>query len=141
MNKSFALAAITMLLGAAGCKTSNSTTATTTTTPTTTARTTDTFTGTVAVGGHDFHSFTVTASGQIDVTLSAATPASAVMGVSIGTPGDTVCPAVAGGSVKAVAGVVVQLSGMASPGTLCVDVRDVGGQTSAVSYTVTVLHP
>ena len=139
MNKSFALAAITMLLGAAGCKTSNSTTATTP--ATTTTRTTDTFTGTVLVGGHDFHSFTVTASGQIDVTLTAATPASAVVGVSIGTPGDTVCPAVAGGSVKAAAGATVQLSGMASPGTLCVDVRDVGGQTSTVSYTVTVLHP
>ena len=139
MNKSFALAATVLLLATAGCKNSNSTTATTT--PTTTARTTDTFTGTVAVGGHDFHSFTVTASGQIDVTLTAATPAAAVMGVRYGTPGGPVCPAVAGGSVKAVAGATAQLSGMASPGTLCVDVKDVGGQTSAVSYTVSVLHP
>ena len=140
MNKTFALAATVLLLATGGCKNSNSTTAATTTAPTTT-RTTDTFSGAVPVGGHDFHRFTVIASGQIDVTLTAASPAAAVMGVSIGTPGDTVCPAVAGGSVKAVAGATAQLSGMASPGTLCVDVRDVGGQTSAVSYTVSVLHP
>ncbi len=140
MNKSFALAATVLLLATGGCKNSNSTTAATTTAPTTT-RTTDTFSGAVPVGGHAFHRFTVIASGQIDVTMTATTPATAVMGVSIGTPGDTVCPAVAGGSVKAVAGATAQLSGMASPGTLCVDVRDVGGQTSAVSYTVSVLHP
>ncbi len=140
MNKSLALVATVLLLTAAGCKSSNSTTAATTTTSTTT-RTTDTFTGSVPVGGHDFHSFTVTASGQIDVTLTTATPASAVMGISIGTPGDTVCPAVAGGSVRAAAGSTAQLSGMASPGTLCVDVKDVGGQASTVSYSVSVLHP
>jgi hypothetical protein len=30
---------------------------------------------------------------------------------------------------------------MASPGTLCVDVYDVGNQSAPVSYTVTVTHP
>ena len=138
MNKSFALAALALLLGAAGCKSSSNTTTTTSST----TRTTDTFTGTVPVGGHDFHSFTVSASGQIDVTLTAATPPSTVvMGLSIGTPGDGVCPAVAGGSVKTAAGATAQLSGIGSPGTLCVDVKDAGGQTATVSYTVTVLHP
>jgi hypothetical protein len=140
MNKSLALAAIALLLGAAGCKNSNDTTAASTTSSTT--RTTDTFSGTVQVGGHDFHSFAVTATGQIDVTLTAAAPpATVVMGVSIGTPGTTTCPALAGATVNAAAGTVAQLSGMATAGALCVDVRDVGNQPGPVNYTVTVLHP
>jgi hypothetical protein len=140
MNKSFALAAIALLVGAAGCN-KNSTTAATTTTSTVT-RTTETFTGTVVIGGRDFHSFAVTVTGTIDVTLTAATPPSAiVMGVSVGTPADGKCTALAGASAKASAGASAQLSGMASPGTLCVDVHDVGNQSAPVSYTVTVTHP
>src|SRR3954467_10675006 len=110
-------------------------------TPTAT-RTTDTFTGTVAVGGDDFHSFPIAASGTVDVTLTAAAPPTAIaMGVSIGTPGSGRCVPVAGGSTQTPAGASVQLSGIASPGTLCVDVRDAVGQSAPVSYTVTVVHP
>lgn len=137
MNKSFALAAIALLVGAAGCGSSD--TATTTPTTPTVARTTDTFSGTVAVGGHDFHTFVVGATGQIDVTLTVANP-SVVMGLAIGTPGGT-CPALAGATVNAAAGAAAQLAGMATAGTLCVDVRDVGNQAAPVTYTVTVLHP
>jgi len=139
MKASFAVAAIALLVGAACNK--NSTTAATTTTSTVT-RTTETFTGTVVIGGSAFHSFTVTVTGPIDVTLTAATPPSAiVMGVSIGSPADGKCNALAGASAKASAGTSAQLSGMASPGTLCVDVHDVGNQSAPVSYTVTVTHP
>lgn len=139
MNARFALAAIALLVGAAGCNNNSTTAATTTSTVT---RTTDTFTGTVPIGGSDFHSFPVTVTGLIDVTLTAAAPPSAiVMGVSIGTPADGKCTALAGALAKASAGASAQLSGMASPGTLCVDVHDVGNQSAPVSYTVTVTHP
>jgi hypothetical protein len=120
------------------CK--NDTTTPASTTPTVT-RTTDTFTGTVAVRGADSHTFTIAATGNVDVTLTAATPPdSVVMGLSIGTPGDR-CVPVAGGSTQTAAGSSVQLSGIASPGTMCVDVHDVGGQSAPVTYTVTVTHP
>ena len=137
MNTSFALAAIAILIGTAGCGSSDTTTSTPTT-PTVT-RTTDTFSGTVAVGGHDFHTFVVGAAGPIDVTLTVANP-SVVMGLAIGTPGAT-CPPLAGATVNAAPGATAQLGGLASAGTLCVDVRDVGSQSAPVTYTVTVLHP
>jgi hypothetical protein len=134
----FALTAVVLFLGTVGCSGNNTTAATTTSV----ARTTDTFTGTVAVGGSDFHSFPIAATGTIDVTLTAAAPPSAiVMGLSIGMPGDGKCIAVAGGSTQTPAGASVQLSGIASPATMCVDVHDVGAQSAPVSYTVTVAHP
>ena len=140
MNKGVVLFAIALLVGAAGCGSTDNTTAATTT-PTVT-RTTDTFSGTVQVRGRAFHSFPVGATGQIDVTLTAATPPSTiVMGISIGIPGDGTCPALAGASANVVAGASVQLSGMASAGTFCVDVHDVGNQSAPISYTVTVTHP
>ena len=126
------------LLAVSACH--KDTTAAATTTPTVT-RATDTFTGTVAVGGADSHSFTIAATGNVDVTLTAATPPdSVVMGLSIGTPGSR-CVPVAGGSTQTAAGSSVQLSGIASPGTMCVDVHDVGGHSAPVNYTVTVTHP
>jgi len=129
---------LALAIGASACGSSGSTS---TTTPTV-ARTTDTFTGTVAVGGRDFHSFTITATGTVDVTLTSATPpATIVMGLNIGIPGDSKCPAMSGASTLTAAGANVQLSGIASPGLLCVDVHDVGNQSVPISYTVTVTHP
>lgn len=134
-----AVTAIALTLSAAACGSSSSGS---TTAATTTTRTTDTFTGTVTVRGADFHSFPVAAVGIVDVTLTAAAPPSTiVMGISIGTPGDGVCTALAGASTTATAGSSVQLSGMVSAGTLCVDVHDVGNQSAPVTYTVTVTHP
>ncbi|HMB81973.1 MAG TPA: hypothetical protein VKI43_17985 [Vicinamibacterales bacterium] len=132
---------IALLVGAAACNNNAATTTAATTTPTVT-RTTDTFSGTVPVSGADFHSFPVAATGTIDVTLTVAGPPSTiVMGVSLGTPANGICAALVGGSAKTPAGAAVQLSGIASPATLCVDVHDVGNQTAPVSYTVTVTHP
>ncbi|HEX3646386.1 MAG TPA: hypothetical protein VHT95_12315 [Vicinamibacterales bacterium] len=130
--------ALTFLIGAAACGSSPSTPTTTPTVP----RTTDTFNGTVAVGGRDFHSFTITTTGTVDVTLTAAAPpATIVMGVSVGIPANGLCPAMSGASTLTAAGGSVQLSGILSPGLLCVDVHDVGNQSAPVSYTVTVTHP
>jgi hypothetical protein len=123
-------------LFAAGCGKDNSSP----TSPTTTTKT-DTFNGTVAVGGRDIHTFTVDQAGTVSVTLTAASPpASVVMGVGIGIPADGVCGVLPGGSVMAVAGSTAQLTGVVSPGMLCVAVYDVGNQTATVTYTVTVNH-
>jgi hypothetical protein len=107
-----------------------------------TTRTTETFTGTVAIGGHDLHSFPVATTGAVDVTLTAAAPpADVVMAISIGLPVNGLCTPMAGASAQTAAGTSVQLSGISSPATLCVDVHDAGGQTAPVTYGVTVVHP
>jgi hypothetical protein len=130
-------AALVFLALSAGCKSND----TTTTAPTTTTKT-ETFNGTVQVRSSDMHSFSVSASGQVSVTLTAAGPPATIpMGVGIGTPADAACGIITGGSVTAVAGTNAQLTGVVSPGTLCVSVFDVGNQTSAITYTVTVSHP
>jgi len=132
-----AAAALVMLFGVVGCGSSSTPATTTPTVP----RTTDTFTGTVAVGGSDFHSFPISATGPIDVTLTAATPSTVVMDISIGMPADGKCVALAGASSQTPPGTTPQLSGIASPGTLCVDVHDSASESAPVSYTVTVTHP
>jgi hypothetical protein len=138
MSVRFAVPVLALIIAASGCGGSDSTAATT---PAVT-RTTDTFSGTVAVGGDDFHSFPIAATGAIDVTLTATTPSVAVaMGIAIGIPVEGTCSTIAGASTQATAGSSVQLSGIVSPGTLCVDVHDIGGQSAPVGYTLTVTHP
>ncbi len=115
--------------------------ATTTPTPAVT-RTTDTFTGTVPVRGSAFHTFSVTQTGQVDLTLTAAAPpATIVMGVGIGVVSDANCVDVPGGSGLAQPGASAQVSGTVSPGTLCAEIHDVGNQSAPVTYTLSVTHP
>lgn len=124
-------------LACAGCGSKDSST----TAPTDTPKT-DTFTGTVQVQSRANHNFTVEKSGQVSVTLTSASPPSTiVMGIGVGTPGDNACGLISGASVNAAAGSNAQLTGVVSPGTLCVSVFDVGNQTAPVTYTVTVVHP
>jgi len=132
------ICAVVLVVGATAC-TKNSTTPTTTTA---TTRTTDAFSGTVRVGGRDFRGFTVSQTGQVDVTLtSAGPPSTIVMGLAVGMPGDATCAPLAGASTITQAGTAAQLSGTTSAATLCVQVYDLGQQTAPVSYTVTVTHP
>jgi hypothetical protein len=121
------------------CTGSNSPTAATSSAA---ARTTETFSGTVTAGGRDVHNFPVAAEGAIDVTLTAVAPTSAaIVGISLGMAGGNGCTVLAGASALAAAGSAPQLSGIVTPGTMCVDVHDPGTLTATVSYTITVLHP
>jgi len=136
MFRAYPVLAIVGSLVACGGNSSSSTTPTT-------PRTTETFSGTVQVGGSDFHSFRVGATGNTDVTLTAASPPpTVVMGLSLGTPDDAGnCNRLAGATVNVAAGATPQLGTLSSTATLCVQVRDVGNQTSPVTYTVSVTHP
>lgn len=139
-NALFALALV-LLVGGTACTGNNNTSTTATTTPTVT-RTTDTFTGTVQVRGSDFHSLPVAQAGQVDTTLTVASPPPTIaMGLDVGTPNGSTCVPFAGASANVQAGSAAQLSGVISAGTICVQVRDIGNATGPVSYTVTVLHP
>src|SRR5207247_583718 len=103
--------------------------------------TTETFTGTVPVAGLDFHTFNA-AAGPLTVTLTAAgPPATITMGVGLGSPTDTACTLFSGGTTNAQAGTMPQLSGtLTSSGPLCLEVFALENQSSAVTYSVTVIH-
>jgi hypothetical protein len=103
---------------------------------------TDTFNGTVAVGGSDFHNVTVNSEGQIDVTLTSAGPPSTIVeGLAVGTPSGTACSPIQGASKNTGAGSGAQISGTVTAGVLCVQVSDIGNQTAPITYTLTVVHP
>jgi hypothetical protein len=104
---------------------------------------TENFSGTVPVKGSDFHQFTTTLTGEVDVTLSSVTPA-VNMGVGVGTTDGTTCTLLLGASTPSngvAAGTNAQLAGIVSAGTFCVQIYDVGNLTSAATYSVTVVHP
>jgi hypothetical protein len=103
----------------------------------------DTFTGTVPVGGSDVHAFAVNLSnGQVTANLTAASSATTIaMGIGIGTFSSGVCTLIANGYVITPPGPIAQLSGNNfTNGMYCVAVFDVGNQTVDVAYSVTVTH-
>lgn len=133
----WALAASLVTLTACG----SSTPVDTTPTPTPVVRT-ETFTGSVDVMGVDIHPFTLAATGQVDITLTAAGPPATIqMGLGVGVPSGTTCPLLTGGVTVVAAGTAPQLSGTIPAGPYCVEVFDVGNQLASITYTVTVTHP
>jgi hypothetical protein len=118
----------------------SSTTTPTTTTPAPTLTTT-TFTGTVGVRSSDTNTFTVSQTGEVDVTLTSTTPASSTMGLGLGTGSASSCSLLPGGSTSAQPGSSPQLTGKLTPGSVCVQVYDLGSDTGPVTYTLTVSHP
>ena len=135
--KGIAAAVLTLVLAGAACDNSNQDSIT----PPSPPQTTDPFTGTVEVGSSDFHNFTVTQTGEVDITLTAAGPPPTIfMGLGVGT-GGTACTLQQGATTNVQAGATAQLTGTANPGTYCVEVYDIGNQTVPVTYSVTVAHP
>jgi hypothetical protein len=137
MRKIVPVALVLGLMGA-GCDNSGSDTV-----PSSVPLTTDTFSGSVDPGGLAYHRFTVSRQGEVDITLTAAgPPATITMGLAVGVPSATTCElSISGGNVPAQAGTTPQLVGTAAAGELCVAVYDIGNQSVAVNYTVTVAHP
>jgi hypothetical protein len=105
---------------------------------------TETFTGTVPVGGSDSHPFSSANYGEVSITLTSAGPASdVVMGVGIGAPTsivDSSCRLYQNAFVNTPAGSTPQLTGNIPAGSYCVQVFDSGSQAAPVTYSVTVVH-
>jgi hypothetical protein len=99
---------------------------------------TDTFTGTLTVGGTSAQPFIVQQTGHVTVTLNSMDP-SVPVGVGIGTPSTGGC-ALVNRQSPVVAGPSPALSGIALKGSLCVTVYDIGNLTSPATYTLTVFH-
>jgi hypothetical protein len=142
-------AVLGVLLFCAAC-THNSTvepsaTSTTTTTTTVAAPTvTESFTGSLAVGGFKFYTFTIAANGTVNVTLNSVTgtgvPSTVQVGLGIGQPSGIDCAA----TVTVTAGANFakpQQTGTFGPGTFCVRIFDVGNLFGPAAFSITIAHP
>ena len=106
---------------------------------------TETFAGTVAVGGSSSHPFVTSNYGEINITLTTAgSPDDIVMGVGLGAPtsvADPTCRLYQNGFRLTAAGSTPQVVGSVPAGAYCVQVFDAGNQPGSVTYSVTVVHP
>ncbi len=105
--------------------------------------TTETFSGTLVVGGYSFYSFVVAQNGTVNVTLASVSGTdvapTVTLGVAIGTPSGTGC---GGGSVtNTSAGTDPQVTGTYSTGRYCVNITDIGNLAAPATFIVTIAHP
>lgn len=134
--------AVVGLLAAGACSSDTTDTSTSSVTAPTTPLVTQTFTGTVQIGGSDSNPFTVVGSnGTLSVTLTlAGPPATITEGLGVGQYVGTTCTLLNGGYGSYQAGPAPQLSGTIAAGNFCVMVYDVGNQSAPLAYSVTVSH-
>ena len=109
-------------------------------TPTDPVRTTEEFTGTLAINGAATHPFIVVASGTSTATISEVLPDPAIGdGLLMGTWNGTAC------SAEITMDNAVQgntLTGTSTgTGTLCVRIHDNGKLVEPITYKLTVVHP
>ena len=120
-------------------------TSTTSTTTTVAAPTvTESFTGTLPVGGFKFYTFNIAANGTVNVTLNSVTgtgvPSTVQVGLGIGQPSGIDCAATA--TITAGANFAKpQQTGTFGPGTFCVRVFDVGNLFGPAAFSITIAHP
>jgi len=139
--------AVALLCGACTASTTSPSTTSTTTTTTSTASaptSTDTFAGTLPVGGAVSFPFTVGVYGTVNVTLldvsGTRVPSTVQLKLGIGTPDDSgAC--VLSLTATAKAGSAAQLTGTEQPGSYCVSVSDVGNLFNTAAFDVSVAHP
>jgi len=107
---------------------------------------TETFTGTLPVGGSPFYSFSTATTGTVTATLTDiegdGVPSSVEVNLGIGTLSAFTCSATP---------VEVQMSGTAQvpalvtnteqPGVYCVIISDIGNLFAPATFTVTIDHP
>jgi hypothetical protein len=137
-----ALLAVT-LVGLLGTGCGSSTTAPTTTTATTTQPVTELFTGSLAVQGSAFYSFSVAQAGTVSITLvgltSGTTAFSTVVTLGYGIPSGTGCALST--STKTAPALVAQIKSEAAIGIYCASLADVGNLSDTTNFTVRIVHP
>lgn len=129
-----------------GCHKSTATAPSTTTTTTTdvaSPNTTDTFSGTLPVGGSTFFPFTVGQYGTVNATLvrigGPGVPSTVEVRLGLGTITDSSCSTSTMSLVTA--GTAPEVTATDQPGTYCVDVSDVGNLFEDATVSLTVAHP
>lgn len=93
---------------------------------------------TLSPGGTSSLSFTVTAAGTINVTM---TSAGSIVGLGVGLPRVSGGGCRLGVSVNSGGGSAPQISTQADAGQYCVQVFDLGTLTDPISFTLTIDHP
>jgi hypothetical protein len=146
VNKFVVILGLVSALGA-GCGSGAPTTSpsSTSTTPAAPA-VTETFVGTLAVGGATFYSFSISVYGTVNATLVSiggnGVPPTVELNLGIGTPRGTTCSStptpvqVSGG-----AGVTTLVTATEQPGVYCVIISDLGNLSGPANFTVTIDHP
>lgn len=99
---------------------------------------TETFSGTIGVGGSQTHAFTVTRNGELNITVRSAVP-NVTFGLTLGQAAGGQCAVGGGGTLVAQNS---QYNGSLTPGSYCVIVYDVGALQGNVTlqYTLAVTH-
>jgi hypothetical protein len=131
---------LTFALLAVACGSDTPTTPVTPTVPNT-----EIFSGTLAVQGSSFYSFTVAATGNASITLASLVPTApgpalnTVMGLGVGSPNGTDCDVT--NSVTTAPGLTAQLVNSLTPATYCAKIYDLGLLTAPVDFTIRIVHP
>ena len=134
---------IALILCAGGCK-GSSTSPSTTTDPGAAPTTIEDFSGTLAVGGSVFYSFTIGARGKANLTLNSVggtdVPSTIQVGLAIGQPSGTACST--GTPTTTAAGPGPQVTGGPfDPGVYCADISDIGNLAATATFDITIAHP
>ena len=120
----------------------------TTTTPTTTTAAaptvSETFSGTLPVGGFKFYTFNIAANGTVNVTLRQVTgtgvPPTVQLGLGIGQPSGQDCATTVVNTASS-SFAAPQSTGVFGPGLFCVRVFDVGNLFAPANFSITIAHP
>lgn len=111
--------------------------------PSNTDLTVENFSGTLAVKGSSFYSFSVAGEGTTYLSLislkEAGVDSDVLVTIGLGTPRATSCTASNVLSVKATG--VLQLTGQTNRGVHCAVVFDPGNLTKAATFSLNIAHP
>lgn len=131
-----------LALAVLGCACHTDTT-TAPTPPAAAPTTTETFSGTLAVGTSRFYSFSVTMNGEVDITLASVTgtnvPPTVTLTLGFGVPAGTSCTLAT--TTSAQAGSTAQITGTYPAGVYCVLLADAGNLIAPATFAVTIAHP
>lgn len=105
--------------------------------------TTETFTGTLPVGGSRFYSFTVPQTGLTSVTLLSLKQGGVETGtlvlLGLGAPRGTECLLIDG--LQTAAGVTAQVALTPEPGVYCTRIADAGNLTGPADFSINIVRP
>ena len=105
--------------------------------------TTETFSGTLPVGGSRFYSFTVPQTGLTSVTLLSlkqnGANSDAIVLLGLGAPRGTECLLIDG--LQVAAGVTPQVSLTPEPGIYCTRISDAGNLTGPADFSINIVRP
>ena len=124
----------------------NATTTSPTSTTTASDSVTETFTGTLPVGGSAFYSFSIATAGTVTATLTSiggdGVPSSVMVNLGIGTLSAFTCSASSTSvQMSGTAQVPAEVSSAEQPGVFCVVISDLGNLFAPATFTVTIDHP